>query len=199
MINFRCPECNILHALEDELAGLKAKCENCNNQFIIPNSSTTEDAGEKKQLSIEKRCSFCSMDIEDDEGIVICPSCGMMFHEDCWEENFGCATYGCDQVDILKPPPPIITNDDFQNIPNVPPPLHSETMMQWEFPILACSLISALLGLFTYGLFCVPAGIGGILYWTISKRKKNTAVMVISTVICGIGFIIGLIVSWNIY
>lgn len=49
------------------------------------------------ELSI---CSICQSPIERAEATHGCPSCGLLFHEECWKENRGCAAYGCAQVGI---------------------------------------------------------------------------------------------------
>jgi hypothetical protein len=33
-----------------------------------------------------------------DEQLTTCSGCGAVYHSDCWEENQGCAVYGCTEV-----------------------------------------------------------------------------------------------------
>jgi hypothetical protein len=40
-------------------------------------------------------CAICQCLIEDAEAVGPCPACTSPFHEECWAENGGCATYGC--------------------------------------------------------------------------------------------------------
>lgn len=49
-----------------------------------------------------KMCGICQSAISVFEDTTDCPSCGLRFHSDCWQENHGCSAYGCDQVNILK-------------------------------------------------------------------------------------------------
>lgn len=49
------------------------------------------------ELSI---CSICQSPIQRVEATHGCPSCGLLFHEECWKENRGCAAYGCAQVGV---------------------------------------------------------------------------------------------------
>lgn len=49
-------------------------------------------------------CGICQSAISVFEDVTDCPSCGLRFHADCWQENYGCSAYGCDQVNVLKPP-----------------------------------------------------------------------------------------------
>jgi hypothetical protein len=44
--------------------------------------------------------------MDDEAAIMSCPSCTTRYHADCWQENGGCAVYGCSMVpptDGLKP------------------------------------------------------------------------------------------------
>jgi hypothetical protein len=50
-------------------------------------------------------CSICQATIQRGEEQTRCPSCHLTFHAQCWEENYGCSAYGCDQVNVLAPPP----------------------------------------------------------------------------------------------
>ncbi len=40
-------------------------------------------------------CAICQTTILPGEQVGPCPGCGAPFHGECWEENGGCATYGC--------------------------------------------------------------------------------------------------------
>ncbi|MDR1642351.1 MAG: hypothetical protein LBT59_21890, partial [Clostridiales bacterium] len=44
-----------------------------------------------------KVCPFCKTAIDAYEEAVACPACGIPHHKDCWEENGGCATFGCSE------------------------------------------------------------------------------------------------------
>ena len=48
-------------------------------------------------------CGVCHSGIETDEETTTCPDCRTTFHADCWLENYGCSTYGCPQVNAIKP------------------------------------------------------------------------------------------------
>ena len=47
------------------------------------------------QENIGQLCSICQTGIVAGEQIVFCPDCRLPFHQECWEENRGCSTYGC--------------------------------------------------------------------------------------------------------
>lgn len=40
-------------------------------------------------------CTFCQTPIKNESEEYLCPSCHSPYHADCWEENKGCAVYGC--------------------------------------------------------------------------------------------------------
>jgi hypothetical protein len=40
-------------------------------------------------------CAICQTTIEEGESHGACPSCDRSFHVECWQENGGCAIYGC--------------------------------------------------------------------------------------------------------
>jgi hypothetical protein len=52
----------------------------------------------------EAPCSICQTPIAPGEERTSCPSCHLTFHAGCWQENYGCSAYGCDQVNVLAPP-----------------------------------------------------------------------------------------------
>jgi len=45
-----------------------------------------------------RRCGICQTVIGLGETVGRCPACESPFHVECWEENGGCAVYGCEQM-----------------------------------------------------------------------------------------------------
>ncbi len=45
-------------------------------------------------------CAICQTPIAAGERMGPCPSCASPFHVPCWEENGGCATYGCQHMPV---------------------------------------------------------------------------------------------------
>jgi predicted amidophosphoribosyltransferase len=43
-------------------------------------------------------CAICQSPFSPGEATVACPDCHTEYHADCWNENRGCALYGCSQV-----------------------------------------------------------------------------------------------------
>ena len=98
----------------------------------------------------EKKSSFCPVcnsPITISDEIIICPSCSIKYHRDCWNENFGCATFGCDRVDHLKPPPlrlDSILKGKYESTENEEP--------AWHYLCLGVSAVAILPSLFTSGI-----------------------------------------------
>ena len=42
-----------------------------------------------------KICPYCKTELKEGDDIVVCSSCDMPHHKDCWIENGGCTTFGC--------------------------------------------------------------------------------------------------------
>ena len=40
-------------------------------------------------------CPICCCELSSSEETFICPDCNIHYHKECWNENEGCATYGC--------------------------------------------------------------------------------------------------------
>ncbi len=50
----------------------------------------------------ENICPICKKDINLGEAVIICPSCGIPHHANCWDINNGCSTFGCSQQGMAK-------------------------------------------------------------------------------------------------
>ncbi len=53
------------------------------------------NADRDPQQSKEQICPFCQTNILVDDVSKSCDDCSTLYHHDCWEENEGCAIYGC--------------------------------------------------------------------------------------------------------
>lgn len=53
-------------------------------------------------------CLICQTLIREEEARCRCPECQQDYHQSCWDQLGGCATYGCVKaVPAEKPPPPV--------------------------------------------------------------------------------------------
>ncbi len=48
-----------------------------------------------RQKHIGKTCPFCQFPIKQDSETILCSSCQIPHHRECWLENGGCTTFGC--------------------------------------------------------------------------------------------------------
>lgn len=96
----KCPICNkiILNGQDTE------KCNYCGTLYhkdcYIKSGGCILKCQENNlpviQTQSDKNCPYCMMPILPNEEEIICPKCNIPHHKDCWEENGGCTTYGCD-------------------------------------------------------------------------------------------------------
>jgi hypothetical protein len=49
-----------------------------------------------------KNCGYCLAPIQPGEAVETCPSCRAEYHRECWQENNGCAVYGCAQTPVTE-------------------------------------------------------------------------------------------------
>jgi hypothetical protein len=54
------------------------------------------------------------MEFESDDQLIICPECNVPYHAECWQENNGCAVYGCNSGDQVS------ANYDYTTTTNTP-------------------------------------------------------------------------------
>ena len=46
-------------------------------------------------------CPVCCTPVRPEDNAVTCPHCKIVYHRECWNDNKGCATYGCPDVNCL--------------------------------------------------------------------------------------------------
>jgi hypothetical protein len=55
------------------------------------------------------RCSICHALVDEGSPSTSCPTCEQIYHDSCWNDLGGCATYGCQAAAAIdKPAPPAI-------------------------------------------------------------------------------------------
>jgi pSer/pThr/pTyr-binding forkhead associated (FHA) protein len=85
-------------------AAKTSQCRYCGRRLGADESQVEESvppavAEPPKEVAM---CSICQSSISNDEQTQTCPECGLIFHEECWTENRGCAAFGCSQVGALE-------------------------------------------------------------------------------------------------
>jgi Prokaryotic RING finger family 1 len=82
---------------------------------------------------VGRTCPYCRFGLEEGVGIIACPVCKAVHHDDCWEENGGCAVALCaggpsyeetpqEEAQQVEPPPPPAPAPTPPPLPVVVPP-----------------------------------------------------------------------------
>lgn len=58
----------------------------------------SETAGPGANAGASLLCGICRTPVGPDDARAECPRCGAGYHQECWQENGGCAVYGCPQA-----------------------------------------------------------------------------------------------------
>lgn len=227
-IRFRC-ECGAGLLIAARYIGQDKHCPKCQTTFTVPSAESLNakpsssrrvpqkslvapsltvaaDSAAESCIVNEATCAVCQCSLLPDDEWTLCPDCGLPHHTDCWKENFGCSTYGCSQVNALKPGPDIQIASGMLGAPiqrPTPPPVTvpraNEATSVWEFAILIASVISFVLGVVTYGVPCFLAGAALVAFTFSREGRVNWKVSVPAGLICVLGFAIGVMSSSHIY
>jgi hypothetical protein len=155
---------------------------------------------EERPLTVTgQTCGVCQFPIDADEERTRCPHCALPFHAECWEENYGCAAYGCPQVNALKPASPAggAAGTGRQDGPKtaVPPP----DPFPWDFLFLGVSALGALVGLVAFGAPCAVALVVAMVGRAFSKRKWLGGVFLLGVLVCLAGAAGGAVASYYLW
>ena len=154
--------------------GRRGKCALCGQKTPVPALKPSESKARPAapqavaaRSSATRLCSICQWAIDPSEAQTACPTCGLTFHSECWEENKGCSAYGCASVSVLAEPEaeaePVVME--------LPHEDHHERFPV-EFAMLGGSVICSLIGLLAFG---VPSALLAVCtsgYW-LSRRRKG--------------------------
>jgi hypothetical protein len=150
---------------------------------------TTQSSPSRTVTMVLRECGICQSSIYPTETTTTCKSCGLTFHNECWQENLGCAAYGCEQVDALKPksnePPPE---------PLPAPVAQPIEALPWTFLLLGASALSLAVSSLTYG---IPSAFTALLIaWRMwQKRAFRDTILITAAVIAVVGMAGGVLVS----
>jgi hypothetical protein len=155
--------------------------------------------GKERPLTLTgQTCGVCQFPIEDDEERTRCSHCGLPFHAECWEQNYGCSAYGCPQVNALKPARPAgagVTGRPDGPATAVPPP----DPFPWDFLLLGVGALGALVGLVTFGVPCAVALVVALVGRAFSKRKWLGGVFLLGVLVCLAGALGGAVASYYLW
>src|SRR5881275_814501 len=97
-IRFTCSQCSQPLEAPEEAAGLAVVCPACQKELHVPISdspATAPQEGSQTPSSSRSNCAICLDQIRDEDMQTACPVCRAPYHSECWQENRGCAIYGC--------------------------------------------------------------------------------------------------------
>jgi hypothetical protein len=224
-ILFDCTCCGAPLWVGSDLAGRLGKCRFCGTVIRIPASPieprATTALPAKPRTSAEPStvpaettatadtCGICQSPIAPGEAGTTCSSCGLTFHADCWTENFGCAAYGCAQVNALLPkgepeaanpliaegPPDETSVSDFlpdesaASAPRIPA----------EHALLAGSVASLLIGALAFGVPSLITLVASLVYLKRQRRVRvirSSKVLLAAIALSLLGMAVGVAVSY---
>jgi len=109
--SFQCPNCQKELVAPIELVGVAAECPGCRQQVRVPSPSSvpaavsgapgapaTSAPAQAITAADSNLCAICQSPLSEAEAKAVCPDCAAVYHAECWQENRGCAVYGCPQV-----------------------------------------------------------------------------------------------------
>jgi predicted component of type VI protein secretion system len=202
-ILFDCGNCGAPIWVSSDLVSKRGLCRHCKKSVTVPEPvpeiqtppAPAPATTARKELA---RCAVCHGSIQSDDDITTCPECAMHFHTECWQENFGCSSYGCSQVDVLNPKPKTAdtqANAATESLPVENPQAQMEPAetKQTATIVLAASVVASVLGVVMFG---IPAGC--VALWSIIlmiRGNQKKAVLALALFICIAGIAGDLIVS----
>lgn len=187
----------------------------------MENQVTQDIPGQAVAYESGALCAICQSPISDSDTQASCPECNAIYHEDCWEENQGCAIYGCARTPDTEHLESVEIPVSYWGQENKPCPecgdeilaaavrcRHCGTVFssaepidaeeyrlrkarQDQFPVLRKKIIMLLI----FCLFPLSAPVAGItgFFWYMSERRNIAAMPVLYTGLCkvAIGTAIG--------
>jgi hypothetical protein len=76
------------------------RCAKCGQQLVTADLTIVgaPPADSHDQSAPKGKCPYCLAGFRVGEEIASCPKCQACYHSECWQENGGCAVYGCCEV-----------------------------------------------------------------------------------------------------
>ncbi|MGH7201458.1 MAG: FHA domain-containing protein, partial [Planctomycetaceae bacterium] len=205
LIRFQCA-CGATIKARAVLAGRRGRCKRCGEMVTVPqpDEEVLEAVeildDEPESIGVKEVCSVCQSDLDEEDERTICSACGLPFHSECWRENLGCSAYGCRNVNALKPrPQPLPARPPLRSfgppVQTGPRPAAVDPGTPWEYLFLAGTALAVLLGLVTFGLTALVAGIAAGAYVVLRFDRARLVLMTICLVAAALGFLVGIVVS----
>jgi len=141
--------------------------------------------------TVLRECAICQSSIYPAEETHPCEKCGLVFHAECWQENYGCASYGCDQVNALAPKIDIPAQQQVELPPPIDAPIEP---LPWDFLLLGGSALAMAASMLSFGLPSVLA-LAGVSWRMYRKRAYHNRILIAAVMLCVIGIAGGIALS----
>jgi hypothetical protein len=168
-----------------------------------PHDPLAADLPQPKPAAAAKTCGVCQSPILPGDATTQCTHCSQTYHTECWNENHGCAAYGCPQVGALDtptepelPPEPLPDNPEEALAAKMGielPPRITDRRFPWDFALLGGSVLGTVIGFFTFGLPALVVGAASAIY--AMRQPDGRRLATLSAVICLFGVASGVITS----
>lgn len=166
----------------------------------------------------EQICAICQKPLCARHATLSCPACSQPYHEKCWEDNGGCAAYGCIQAGMMMPLPPAAPSDPkpvpvaaraaepqpappshpkFAPVPQPPRAPVEYQPVPWDKVVLIGSVVGVVLGIFTFGVPALVMAAAAMAYAVRGRREHlhSTRIAAVATAICLLGIALGVFTS----
>ena len=176
-------ECGAKLWVPKEMIGGRGQCQKCGRTLTL---------GQSKPATTHL-CSICQWKIEPSDEQHTCPSCGLVVHADCWNDNRGCSAYGCPQVNALDKPEEV--SAAMEEIGHPPMRVAPQHKFPWEFSLVAGSVVASFLGVLLFGALPLITLLASGKYLLRHGRKANTTAVFAAMGISLVGLMVGVVVS----
>jgi hypothetical protein len=196
---FECSNCRAPLWIPSIHAGRLGKCRFCAAVVRIPKPTTVEAHARGASRASLVACGVCQSPIHPGEHTTTCPDCALTFHADCWKENYGCAAYGCSQVNVLSPQTTVeVLDDDTLGSPlavsQTDAPDEPPGGVAPEHALLAGSVLGTLLGALTFGVPALFALVACVLH--MKRARERRAIVFAAMALSAVGLLGGAAFSY---
>lgn len=160
-----------------------------------------------KPTGANRVCKICQSAIATFEATTICPACSQPYHAECWQQNRGCAAYGCSCVGALDMDQVVLTETGAPAaillVPSTAPAVSPKTQpvsapprqaFPWDFALLGASVLGSIIGAFTFGIPALALGLASAAYAT-RRGSGRRSIAALAIVICALGGVAGVVAS----
>jgi hypothetical protein len=177
-------ECGAKLWVPKEMIGGRGQCQKCGRTLTL---------GQQAKPAVAHTCSICQWKIDPTDEQHTCPSCGLVFHTECWNDNRGCSAYGCPQVNALDKPEEV--SAAMEEIGHPPIIVTPHQKFPWEFTLVATSVVAAFVGSILFGVPALLTLLASGKYLLKHGKKSNLTTLLAAMGISLVGLVVGVVVS----